>query len=232
MSLSIVIIILSGALIFSAISVILKKSNFNSIIWFGLLGLFASLIMLLLGAPDVALTQFTVGVTLVVLVYVMAIRKQRNIVVGFVDKPFMFKESHGEMDGIEWEIIKRFEKLSGFSINLRRFETLKEGKKHLHNREVDILVGGITDRDSFEDNVIKLPYLETFIFKVENKEYDYAEYKEYMKNKMIQFTKPHEKTSYIITFSSKSKDLYELLKGELDDLNKSGELINIVERFF
>ena len=122
MSLTIVVIILSGALIFSAISVIFKKSNFNSIIWFGLLGLFSSLIMLLLGAPDVALTQFTVGVTLVVLVYVMAIRKQRNIVIGFIDKPFMFKESHGEMDGIEWEIIKRFEKLSGFSINLRRFE--------------------------------------------------------------------------------------------------------------
>lgn len=232
MILFIMIIILSGALLFSAISVILKKTNFNSIIWFGLLGLFSSLIMLLLGAPDVALTQFTVGVTLVVLVYVMAIRKQRNIVIGYIDKPFMFEETHGEIHGIEWEIIKKFEKLSGFSINLRKFENLEEGKKHLYNREVDILVGGITENDSFDKNIIKLPYLETFIFKVENEEYDYAAYKDYMKNKVIQFTKPHTKTKYIITFSSKSKDLFELLKGELDDLNKSGELIDIVERFF
>ncbi len=232
MILFIMIIILSGAFLFSGISVILKKSNFDSIIWFGLLGLFSSLIMLLLGAPDVALTQFTVGVTLVVLVYIMAIRKQRNIVVGYVQKPFMFKETHGKFEGIEWEIIKRFEKLSGFSINLKEFKSIEEGKKHIHDRKIDILVGGLIEDDFDTERTIKLPYLDTFIFKIDDEYLDYASYKNFMKNKIINFSKPHSKAKYIISFSSKSKDLYELLKEELDDLQKNGELIKIVERFF
>ena len=65
------VVIMIGALyLLSAVIVVASKSSFQAVIWFGIMGSLSAIVMLLAGAPDVAMTQFTVGVALVLIVYI------------------------------------------------------------------------------------------------------------------------------------------------------------------
>jgi putative multicomponent Na+:H+ antiporter subunit B len=56
------------------------------------MGSVSAVIMMIIGAPDVAMTQFSVGVALVLIVYIMALKKQRRVRLGFLDVPSMIEE--------------------------------------------------------------------------------------------------------------------------------------------
>ena len=90
------VVIMIGALyLLSAVIVVASKSSFQAVIWFGIMGSLSAIVMLLAGAPDVAMTQFTVGVALVLIVYIMALKRQRRVRLGFVNVPSMIEIGSG-----------------------------------------------------------------------------------------------------------------------------------------
>jgi len=216
----------------TALSVITAKTNFKAVIWYGILGFFASVIMLLLGAPDVALTQFTVGVTLVILVYIMAIKKQRRVRIGYVPTPHMIYRSNNTLQGLEWEIISRIQVLEGYHVESREFEGTSQAVEALKSGIIDIVCGGLIDDnvqnlDFFE----KIPYLETVLFKIDDREVDYIHLKMLGKTMEKIEAVPSRKSYYIFLLSNRADDLKNFIISDLIELKKTGELKNIVERY-
>ncbi|AKI96797.1 hydrogenase subunit MbhD domain-containing protein [Kosmotoga pacifica] len=216
----------------AALAIISVKTNFKAVIWYGILGFFSSIVMLLLGAPDVALTQFTVGVTLVILVYIMAIRKQRRVRIGYISTPHMIYKRNEELNGLEWEIISRIQGLEGYHIEPFEFENIQKALEALKTGAVDIVCGGLTN-ESVEDLqfFVKIPYLETILFKIGDKEVDYLHLKSLRKTEEKIEAIPTRKTHYIFLLAEAAEDLKNFIISDLDELEASGELKKIVERY-
>ncbi len=226
------IILFSGLYVISAAAVTIVKSSFKSVLWYGIVGFFSSVLMLLIGAPDVALTQFTVGVVLIFLVYVMAIRKQRKIRLGFIETPYMVEKNDKGFEGLEWQIISRMEKFEGYEIEAIQYKNIDEAINDLKNRKLDILCGGITeDKIKTTKEVEDLPYLETMIFSYNDQVIDYVHLKSLSKKKSEIEAIPSHKTSYVFLFSEASLDIKEVMKENINDLKENGEIEKMVEKF-
>ena len=216
----------------TALAIVNAKTNFKAVLWYGILGFFSSVIMLLLGAPDVALTQFTVGVTLVILVYIMAIRKQRRVRIGYISTPHMIYRRNEELNGLEWEIISRIQGLEGYHIEPFEFENIQKALEALKTGAVDIVCGGLTN-ETVEDLqfFVKIPYLETILFKIGDKEVDYLHLKSLRKTEEKIDAIPSRKTHYVLLLSETAEDLKNFIISDLEELEVSGELKKIVERY-
>ncbi|MFO7881287.1 MAG: hydrogenase subunit MbhD domain-containing protein [Kosmotogaceae bacterium] len=227
-----IIILFSGLYVISAAAVTIVKSSFKSVLWYGIVGFFSSVLMLLIGAPDVALTQFTVGVVLIFLVYVMAIRKQRKVRLGFIETPYMIEKNAGGFEGLEWQIITRMEKLEGFEIEAIQYKNISEAIDDLKKRKLDILCGGITKEETKTTKDIEyLPYLETMIFTYKDQIIDYVHLKSLSKKKIEIEALPSHKTSYVFLFSEASLDIKEVMEENINDLKENGEVEKMVERY-
>ncbi|MCD6116746.1 DUF4040 domain-containing protein [bacterium] len=70
----IIISVLGITMIFAAFMAIYARKLITAIISLGLIGLFASIIFLLLAAPDVAITEAAIGSGLSIAIYLFALR--------------------------------------------------------------------------------------------------------------------------------------------------------------
>jgi len=226
------VLIFSSLYLLAALAIVGAKTNFKAVIWYGILGFFSSVMMLLLGAPDVALTPFTVGVTLVILVYIMAIRKQRRVRVGYISTPYMIYKRNEDLDGLEWEIISRIQGLEGYHIEPFEFENVQKALEALKAGTVDIVCGGLTD-ESVEDAwfFVKIPYLKTIFFKLGDKEVDYLHLKSLRTTEEKVEAVPTRKTHYVFLLAETAEDLKNFVISDLKELEATGELKRIVERY-
>lgn len=216
----------------ASISMIYAKTNFKAVIWYGILGFFSSLIMLLLGAPDVALTQFTVGVILIILVYIMAIRKQRRVRIGYIPTPHMIYHSNDTLHGLEWEIISRIQVHEGYHIESKAFKNSSQAIEALKSGNVDIVCGGLIDDNVQEQDFFeKIPYLDTILFKIGDREVDYIHLKILGKTVEKIEAVPSSRTRYVFLLSRRAEDLKNFIILDLNELKNSGELKKIVERY-
>ena len=75
---NVIIVVLGIVMILSAFTAIYMKSLLSSIIAAGVISLMASVIYLLLAAPDVAMTEAAIGSGLTTVVFLYAFSKVRN----------------------------------------------------------------------------------------------------------------------------------------------------------
>jgi uncharacterized MnhB-related membrane protein len=73
-----IIIGLGLMMIFAAIFTIFQKNLFSAIISAGVISLLASVIYLLLGSPDVAMTEASIGSALTTVVFLYALNRMRK----------------------------------------------------------------------------------------------------------------------------------------------------------
>ena len=225
------VLILSLFYLVAGVMILLVATTFQSVIWFGVLGFFSSIIMLVLGAPDVALTQFTVGVTLVILVYIMALRKQRRVRLGYVRTPFMIIAGAGGFSGVEWEIISRITVREGYHIETVEFDDVDRALSALREGKLDIVCGGLTqetlDTKGWEFNI---PYLEALVFDYDGVEVDFVHLKTLSRKNSKLKARGLRSTKYALAISDTSDDIENFIREDLEDLSSSGELRRIVER--
>ena len=74
MSENLIIILLSFISIVAAIYAVLTKRTINAVIASGVISLMASIIFLLVAAPDVAMTEATIGAGLTTVVFLYALK--------------------------------------------------------------------------------------------------------------------------------------------------------------
>lgn len=227
-----ILVVLSVFYLLAAVFILLVGTTFQSVIWYGILGFFSSIIMLVLGAPDVALTQFTVGVTLVILVYIMALRKQRRVRLGYIKTPFMITDEYGKFEGIEWELISRITKKEGYHIETIEFSNIDRIIQELREGRLDIICGALTreilENHGWDENI---PYLSTIIFDYDGKEIDFVHLKNLSRKNSKVKAKPLKNTKYVFGISDTADDIEDFIKEDLDELASSGELKQIVERY-
>ncbi len=216
----------------SSVLALKSSSSFNAVIWFGIVGFMASAIMFLAGAPEVALTQITVGVVLVVLVYMMAIRKQRRVRLGYIRRHLMIEESAEGLTGVEWDLLSKIDEKEGYDVDAAVFDDLKSAVKALKTGHVDVVCGGITD-DSVtqEEGIIVVPYLTSSKYEFLGEIVDYLKMKELaQKNPSIKAV-PVTETDFVFLLSESSKDIRAFFAEDLRILAETGELEKVVSKY-
>lgn len=214
----------------SAVIVIVSRTSFQGVIWFGIMGSISSLIMLMAGAPDVAMTQFAVGVALVLIVYIMALRKQRRVRMGYISVPSMIENTPSGLRGLEWDVLQHIDEKEGYHVEAIGFRTKEEGMKAVVNHSIDLLCGALTEDDVSRETK-GLPYLETSIFLCEDEKIDFVRLKH--KTRGATFPEPvfHKKSNYVLVVSRNSEDLIRDLLEGIQDLHESGKIKEIVGRY-
>lgn len=226
-------VIISFGVLFVASSILALKSSssFNAVIWFGILGFLASAMMFLAGAPDVALTQVTIGVVLVVLVYIMAIRKQRRVRLGYISKQQMIEEGEDGLSGLEWDLISKIDEKEGYDVDAVNYDNLREAINALRSGRIDVICGGIT-RDSLEsdEGIILVPYLTVNRYEYENELLDFLEMKKLMRKNPAIRAVPEKETEFVFLLSETSRDIRAFFEKDLEILVHSGELERLVSK--
>jgi len=74
----VILIVLAAVMFFSAIAAIYTKNLVASVILSGAVSLMASIVFLLVGAPDVAMTEAAIGSALTTVVFLFALSRMRG----------------------------------------------------------------------------------------------------------------------------------------------------------
>lgn len=225
-----IVIAMSALYILSAVIVLVTETGFQSVIWFGVMGSLSAIIMLIIGAPDVAMTQFTVGVALVLIVYIMALRKQRRVRLGYLEVPSMIENTPAGLTGLEWEILQRIDEKEGYHIEASPIQNIKAGIEALERHELDLLCGALT-QEYVSDKTQGIPYLETSIFLLENREIDFVRLKHNSRSTLVSTSAFHRKSNYVFIVSKNSQDLARDLLEGLEEMKETGQLEEVVGRY-
>ncbi len=227
---SFVLIGISSLYLVSAIIVLSSRTNFQSVIWFGIMGSVSAVIMMIIGAPDVAMTQFSVGVALVLIVYIMALKKQRRVRLGFLDVPSMIEELPSGLRGLEWEIIRLVDEKEGYHVEPVKFSSKEEALKAVENHDVDLVCGAFTE-DDVSGRTKGIPYLETSIFVCNGEEIDFVRLKHLSRNTISPTPEFLKKSRYVFVISMNSPDLERDILEGLNEIRSSGNIEEIVGRY-
>ncbi|WP_334103108.1 hydrogenase subunit MbhD domain-containing protein [Mesotoga prima] len=227
---SFVIVAISSLYIVSAIIVLSSKTNFQSVIWFGIVGSLSAIIMMIIGAPDVAMTQFSVGVALVLIVYIMALKKQRRVRLGIVEVPSMIEETPSGFRGLEWEIIQLVDEKEGYHLEPVKFSSKEEALIAIENHDIDLICGALTE-DDVTGRTKGIPYLETSIFLCNGEEIDFVRLKHLSRNSLSPTPEFLRKSSYVFVVSTNSPDLEKDILEGLEFIKSSGNIEEIVGRY-
>jgi uncharacterized MnhB-related membrane protein len=71
--------VLCAGILLSALLAVILKNNVGAIVSAGLASLFASVVYVVLAAPDVAMTEASIGSGLTTMIFLYAIRKTQGI---------------------------------------------------------------------------------------------------------------------------------------------------------
>ncbi|WP_121958553.1 hydrogenase subunit MbhD domain-containing protein [Petrotoga sp. 9PWA.NaAc.5.4] len=140
------IIFLLGCLIIFALYTLIQDNHLYAIIGYGIFSVSLSVLFFLLNAPDVAFVEITVGAAFVIFIYILAIKKNAEITIYYLETPYLIEKKDNKLHGFEYEIIKNFLERKGLDADFIKVDdasVLEKLKDH-----GAILVGGII----FEDN--------------------------------------------------------------------------------
>jgi uncharacterized MnhB-related membrane protein len=141
-----------------------QSRRLSAIIGMGLFSFLLAAVYLLMHAPDVAITEATIGAALVTAIYILAIRRTgRLTVVADEVTGLMAREGH-RISGLEYEILEGFATSQGLDLSIQ-FVPLRRVPWLIAHHEADIGAGGLVPRDA-NDLLVTPGHLETGLFGV------------------------------------------------------------------
>jgi uncharacterized MnhB-related membrane protein len=202
-----------------AIAVLLQTNLLNAVVVLGVFSLLSSGIYLLLGAPDVAVTEGAIGVALVTFIYVIALSNRGKLkVVGEEVPGFLFSKK-GRLKGVDYEILESFAK--GMDLQLE-VEFVSGGTilDHYYRESQDIIAGAFMPTPKGKKKLtFSEEYLQGDLFEI----YPDEDIRRIKNMGTLRKILTHQK------FASKWEDQFPNLKvyDELEDLLKGYERGNI-----
>ncbi len=124
-----------------AIVALTQRRRLTAIIGMGLFSFLLAVTYLLLHAPDVALTEATIGVGLITAIYVLAIRRTGRLTVVADEAPGLFAREGERIVGLEHEILERFSRHLGLDLSVQ-LAPHRDVADLVRSGEADVGAGG------------------------------------------------------------------------------------------
>jgi len=141
-----------------------QTRRLSAIIGMGLFSLILAAVYLLMHAPDVAITEATIGAALVTAIYVLAIRRTGRLTVVADEAPGLIAREGDSIVGLEYEILEGFARQIGLDLSVH-FVPLRRVRWLVAHHEADLGAGGMIPLASGESALASTPaHLETGVF--------------------------------------------------------------------
>lgn len=141
-----------------------QTRRLSAIIGMGLFSLILAAVYLLMRAPDVAITEATIGAALVTAIYVLAIRRTGRLVVAADEVPGLIAREGKYIVGLEYELLSGFAREIGLDLTIQ-FVPLRRVRWLVDHHEADMGAGGIVPLTDAGDHLVTSPqHLATGIF--------------------------------------------------------------------
>jgi uncharacterized MnhB-related membrane protein len=150
-----------------AVIALTQSRRLSAIIGMGLFSFLLAAAYLLMHAPDVAITEATIGAALVTAIYVLAIRRTGRLSVVADEAPGLMAREGDQVVGLEYDILHGFAQAQGLDLSVR-FVPLRRVRWLIAHHEADIGAGGIIPlSDAIEALHVTPGYLETGVYAFE-----------------------------------------------------------------
>lgn len=141
-----------------------QSRRLSAVIGMGLFSLILAAVYLLMHAPDVAITEATIGAALVTAIYVLAIRRTGRLVVVADEAPGLIAREGDHIVGLEYEILDGFARHIGLDLSVR-FVPLRRVRWLVAHHEADLGAGGMIPAVDGEEALSNTPsHLETGVY--------------------------------------------------------------------
>jgi len=141
-----------------------QSRRLSAIIGMGLFSLVLAAVYLLMHAPDVAITEATIGAALVTAIYVLAIRRTGRLTVVADEVPGLIAREGDRVAGLEYEILKGFAQQIGLDLSIQ-FVPLRRVRWLVAHHEADLGAGGMIHCGDAEGTLSSTPmHLATGLF--------------------------------------------------------------------
>lgn len=151
-----------------AIIALSQRRRLAAIIGMGLFSFLLAVVYLLLHAPDVALTEATIGTALITAIYVLAIRRTGRLTVVADEAPGLLAREGERIVGLEYEILTRFARHLGLDLSVQLVPH-RDVADLVRRGEADIGAGGLVLAEDM-DALITRQHLETALFTIGGRE--------------------------------------------------------------
>ncbi len=155
--------ILLGFLPIVAGIALLQSRRLSALIGMGLFSFLLAAAYLLMHAPDVAITEATIGAALVTAIYVLAIRRTGRLIVVADEVPGLMAREGDRITGLEYEILAGFAREIGLDLTVR-FVPMRRIHWLLSHGEADLGAGGLISSAPPTGVRATPPHLETGLF--------------------------------------------------------------------
>jgi uncharacterized MnhB-related membrane protein len=147
-----------------------QTRRLSAIIGMGLFSLILAAVYLLMRAPDVAITEATIGAALVTAIYVLAIRRTGKLVVVADEVPGLIAREGKDIVGLEYDILAGFAREIGLDLTVQ-FVPLRRVRWLIDHHEADMGAGGIIPLASADDVLVPTPqHLATGVFAFDSRD--------------------------------------------------------------
>lgn len=141
-----------------------QTRRLSAIIGMGLFSLILAAAYLLMRAPDVAITEATIGAALVTAIYVLAIRRTGRLVVVADEVPGLIAREGKDIVGLEYDILVGFAREIGLDLTVQ-FVPLHRVRWLIDHHEADMGAGGIIPLKGADSVLVHAPsHLESGVF--------------------------------------------------------------------
>lgn len=141
-----------------------QSRRLSAIIGMGLFSFLLAAVYLLMHAPDVAITEATIGAALVTAIYVLAIRRTGRLTVVADEAPGLIAREGDHIVGLEYEILEGFARQIGLELSIH-FVPLRRVRWLVAHQEADLGAGGMIPCADTESALSSTPvHLETGLF--------------------------------------------------------------------
>ncbi len=148
-----------------AVVALIQPSRLSAIIGMGLFSFLLAAVYAVMHAPDVAITEATIGAALVTAIYILAIRRTGRLTVAADEAPGLVAREGRRIVGLEYEILEGFAKQQGLDLSVQ-FVPLRRIRWLVAHREVDIGAGGLIAPPTGEQELLQAgSHLETGVYR-------------------------------------------------------------------
>ncbi len=147
-----------------AVAALSQRRRLAAIIGMGLFSFLLAVVYLLLHAPDVALTEATIGAALITAIYVLAIRRTGRLAVVADEAPGLLAREGDRIVGLEYEILDRFARHLGLDLSVQ-IVPHRDVAESVRCGEADIGGGGLVPSGG-EGALATRQHLETALFTI------------------------------------------------------------------
>ena len=148
-----------------AVIALSQSRRLSAIIGMGLFSLLLAAVYLLMHAPDVAITEATIGAALVTAIYVLAIRQTGRLIVVADEAPGLIAREGKHIVGLEYDILKGFAREVGLDLSIQ-FVPLRRVRWLIAHHEADMGAGGIIPLSTQAGDLMSTPqHLTTGVYR-------------------------------------------------------------------